>query len=138
MLRNILGGLLGFAIGIFSVGFLGKMSQRVYPPPKFMDIEDKDAMAEFAANMPTKALAIILLSHFVGTFLAAFISSRIASKNKFFLGLITGLVILIAAATIILTMRHAIYISILDIFLSIVGLYLGARLGSAQEVVMDL
>ena len=138
MARNLLGGLVGIILGMLTVSFGERFSHRYYLPPANIDIEDKEALAEMITSMPTSALAIILLAHFLGAFVAAFVASKLAGKNKFFLGLVAGAVILIGTITKLFLIPHPIYISILDVFLTLVGLYLGAKLASPSEVDFDL
>lgn len=135
--RNILSGIIGIVLGMVTVASIDRLSHLIYMPPLDIDPTNKGELREMVLSMPSTALLVIFMAHLIGAFVASLISAKFASKNKFLMGLLAGAVILIATITRLSMIPHPIYLSLLDVFLTLIGMYAGARIGSAGEVILD-
>jgi len=137
MLKNILGGLFAVIAGMACVSFAIKISRTYSPILEGLDPYDVEDQKRLVAAMTQETKKILVCGHMIGAFLAGFIASKIASQGKFTLGMISGMVIVIATITVVLTMRQTVGFSLILIFTTFFAVYAGARTGSRGEVIID-
>jgi len=133
MFKRVLAVILGFVTGFVLVTLIQSISAGMYPPPEDLIAQDTEALKAYFSSLPTKARYIILAAHAIGCFGAAYITSKFADNYKFYLGLLVGLMMLVAGASYNLASYSPIWAFAADIISSLCFAYLGAKWGSFSQ-----
>ncbi len=137
-MKRIIGIIVGFILGIIIVSGGHMLSTLNYPPPSDLIIHDKEALRNYIQNMPNSAVSFVILSHFLGSFFGSFVSAKISNDYKFYIGLFVGSLFIIATIANNLNMPHSLNFGILDISLTVIAAYFGARMGSKNGINSEL
>jgi len=133
MFKRVLAVVLGFVTGFVLVTLIHSISARMYPPPEELITQDMEALKAYFSSLPTKARNIILAAHAIGSFGAAYITSKFADSYKFLLGMLVGLIMLLAGASYNLASYSPVWAFVADIISSLCFAYLGAKWGSISR-----
>lgn len=93
--RNILGVVVGTAIGMVVNMSIIMVSGSIIPPPEGTDVTTVEGLKAAMDLMDPKHFLMPFLAHALGTFVGAFIAYKIAATNKMMLALLVGVVFLI-------------------------------------------
>ena len=93
--RNILGVVIGTAIGMIVNMSIIMVSGSIIPPPEGADVTTVEGLKAAMEMMDPKHFLMPFLAHALGTFVGAFIAYKIAATNKMMLALLVGVVFLI-------------------------------------------
>ena len=118
----VIAALVVMLIVVASIQWLG---HSVYPPPEGLDIRDKDAVASAMASAPFGALAFVLLSYAVATFLAAGTATTISLRHKRAVAIVIGLVMLVLAAINLFVLPHPTWMVVAGLLLPLPVALLG-------------
>lgn len=129
MLKRITAVFFGFITGFILVSLIQMISAKMYPPPPDLLPQDQEAMQAYFSTLPTGARIISLIAHIMGAFGAAFIAAKRADKYKLYLGLLVGVVIMVASASFNFASYAPPYIILIDFILTGLAAWLGARTG---------
>jgi len=136
--RSILGGIIGVVAGIFIVTISLQISSSSYELPEGLDPTDPEDRARLVAMMPMSAQALVILGHVLGAFAASFIAGTISARFKNRTGWMAGLIIIIATITNFVVMGHDMRFGLIDIPLTIFATWLGAKIASRNETIIEL
>lgn len=131
--RNALAVILGIALGILvHVGILN-MGALVFPFPKDIDQNDREAVVAYAQAQPlfSHIWIVPLIAHQIGTLVGAMICARIAAYGHFRLVMGVGIFFLIGGIVNKFDIPHPLVMSIVDIALYIPAAWLGWKLAGS-------
>jgi len=128
MFRRVIALIVGFVIGFIVVSIIQMISSKMYPPDPGMLPQDTEALQQYFTSLPLNARYIIMASHIIGGFSAAFITAWIADSNKMILAILVGIIIVIATVSYNLVSLAPSYILVLDFILTSFFVYLGGKL----------
>jgi len=127
MVRSIFAIIAGLIVMLVVVSSVQWLSHSMYPPPEGLDIMDKDAVAKAMAAAPAGALAMVLLSYALATFLAAGTASTISVRHKFAVAIILGLVMIGLAGANFFIIPHPLWMVVLGLLIPLPMALLGWR-----------
>lgn len=136
--RNIIGGIIGVVAGIFLVALSQQMMPHFFEMPEGLDPTDPEDRATLVSLMPVSAEAVVIFGHILGAFAASFIAGTISGRFKNRTGWMAGLIIIIATITNFLVMGHDMKFGLVDIPMTILATYLGAKLASRNETIIEV
>lgn len=123
--RSIVGLISGIAVGGLIVGLIRAIAFNMYPVPENLSQEE---LKIFLAEMQNGFYFFIIGSHILGTFATGIIASVISKNHKTSWGLAGVLVILIITAYSNYHNLYPDWVKLLDITLTAIAGYLGARI----------
>jgi len=136
--RSIFGGVIGVVVGIFLVAMSQQFMPNFFDIPEGLDPTNPDDRARLVAMMPMSAQALVILGHVLGAFAASFIAGTISARFKNRTGWMAGLIIIIATITNFVVMGHDMRFGLIDIPLTIFATWLGAKIASRNETIIEL
>ena len=128
--RSVLAVVVGLIAGFWLIVAGERLGNRVYPPPPWLDVNKPESIAEAMKVIPSGALALVLLSWAVGTFIGAGIAARIAPAWKVGHGMIIGVLFLMASIGNMSMFPHPLWVWIVGVAEFLPVAYLGAKLNS--------
>ena len=100
MVRALLAVIAGIAVSALTIGLLESIGHSMYPPPEGLDpYGDPEGFAVAVKQMPTGALAVVLLAWAMGTFIGAWLAARIVGRP--FYGLLVGGVMMLDRKSVV-------------------------------------
>lgn len=133
MVKNILAVVGGIIGGGILVGLIESLGHSMYSTSEEIDPSDVEAMTAFVEGLPFGALAIVVLAHALGAFMAGFFASRISESNHFTLGLIAASFILLGSLVSLFSIPgHPLWMQIADPLLILIFGWMGSRFGSQR------
>ncbi len=130
MIKRIAAVFIGFISAFVLTGLVQMMSAKMYPPPEDLITQDLEAIERYFKALPANARLIMLVAHVLGAFVGAFIASKIADSYKLYLGLLVGVVMLVASVSYNLASFAPAWSFLSSLILTGLAAYIGARLGS--------
>jgi hypothetical protein len=133
MIKKIVGVIVGLITGGIVNGLIVMISVLQNPMPEGLDpySEDKTAMMDYVATLPTSAFVIVLLAHLFGAMVGGFICSVIV-RHKWLLGFaIVGAVFLLGGIFNLVSIPHPTWFSITDLLIYIPSAVFGGLLGKS-------
>src|SRR3990167_4345710 len=76
------------------------------PPPASLDFNDKVAVATYVQTMPWQAVAVVVLSWLLGTYIGATVAARISKDHVMACALIIGVLDVVLTAINALSIPH--------------------------------
>ena len=136
--RNIIGGIIGVVVGIFLVALSQQLMPNFFEMPEGLDPTDPEDRATLVSLMPISAQALVIFGHIVGAFAASFIAGTISGRFKNRTGWMAGLILIIATITNFVVMGHNLKFGLVDIPVTIFATWLGAKLASRNETIIEI
>lgn len=134
MIRRVASVLGGFIMASFIFMVLQAMVSRQFPPPENFNVNDTEAVTEYFRGLPSKMFIMLTLSHAFSALIGAFFASVIADKYKIYLGLMVGLMIVVASLAYVLNIPVPTWMIFLDPLAILICSGIGAYLGSRKKV----
>lgn len=140
MARNVLAAVVAVIAGMIVVAIVQMIIPSIYPFPEDLvfDPTNPDDRAKLIEMMPTGAHALVILAHSLGALTASLLAAKISKEFKFRTGMVAGMVLVIATITNFINMGHSMTFGLIDISLSIIFTYIGAKMGSKGEVYIEV
>jgi hypothetical protein len=134
ILRNILAVIAGLVIGgAVNMGII-MISSSVIPPPEGADLSTMEGLKAAMHLMGPKHFLMPFLAHALGTFIGAFIVTKLAANNTLKFALIIGVLNFIGGATNVAMLPSPLWFSILDLAVAYFPMaYLGWVLGGKGQ-----
>lgn len=134
-LRNILGIVAGVLVGAVVILVVQLVGHQVYPVAGSLDMNDKEAMADFVASLPVGALLIVVVAYAAGSFVGGALAAFIGSGAKVRHALVVGAFLLISGVMNLVSIPHPVWFSIVTVLVFIPAAWLGGRMvaGAGQS-----
>lgn len=100
----VLGGVVAAAAVIAMVEFIAR---GLYPPPAGLEFGDMEGMRAYAAEMPTRALLLVLAAWLSGTYFGGLVAGSIAKSRPLLFAGVVGAVILTVTLYSLITFPRA-------------------------------
>ncbi len=136
--RNIIGGIIGVVVGIFLVALSQQLMPNFFELPEGLDPTDPEDRATLVSLMPLSAQALVIFGHILGAFAASFIAGTISGRFKNRTGWMAGLILIIATITNFIVMGHDLKFGLVDIPITIFATWLGAKIASRNETIIEV
>ena len=117
MVRSMFAIIAGLVVMLVVVSSVQWLSHSIYPPPDGLDIMDKDAVSKAMAAAPVGALAMVLLSYALATFLAAGTATSISVRHKRGVAIILALVMIVLAGANFFIIPHPLWMVVLGLLI---------------------
>lgn len=114
--------------------FVQMISTSIYPIPEGLDMSNAEQLKSYISTLPTGAFALVILSHVLGAFMAGFVAAMVSRSDRMKYGWIAGGVILLFTIWNAIEIPHPTLVMILDLVLTTIAAYMGARLGASRVV----
>jgi len=76
--RSVLAVLAGIAVGVALIAGVGAASTQLYPLPAGLDVNNREAMSNYAATLPLAAFLVVLAGYAVGGLGGGYLAARLA------------------------------------------------------------
>jgi len=132
-LKMALAVIAGILIGGMVNGGIINLSPMIIPPPEGVDVNDMESLRANMHLFQPKNFIFPFLAHALGTLVGAFAAAKIAGVKQIRLGLIVGLVFLLAGTSMIVIMKvpSPMWFNALDLIGAYLPMgWLGAKLAS--------
>ncbi len=127
-MRSAVAIIAGFICGFIVVSIIQAISSAIYAPPAGFDYNDPTALEEYVATLPVTAFILVLVSHALGAFVAAFVCSAIVRRSWFAASLFFGVFFTAAGIMNLVLIPHPIWFAVLDLVAYIPAALLGGKL----------
>lgn len=91
-MKSIYVRIIGVVVGVIMIALLEYLSSFIYPFPEGLDVNNKEAFADFVKNKPLGAFLCILvvynLASFVAGMVVTYLNQAEGRKNAIFVGLV--------------------------------------------------
>lgn len=134
MLRIVLSAVAGIMGGLLCVFFVEMIGTSIYPLPNGIDTSDSKQIDEYVESLPTAAYALGIFAHVLGAFVAALIGGMVSRKSRLMTGILAGGVILLFTLWNVYDLPLPNTVVIIDIVLTTISVYTGARFGASRIV----
>lgn len=131
MVRNILAVLAGMAVGLLVIMGMEGYVDKIYPAPANLNIHDRAGMANHIAAMPFTAVAMMVFTYMLSSFVGGYTASRISRKMR--QSLVVGCILLAAGVSNVVLIRHPIWMAALFLVVYIPFALLGGKLAIAAN-----
>ncbi|MCX7042926.1 MAG: hypothetical protein NT117_09690 [Gammaproteobacteria bacterium] len=98
-----------------------------YPPPAGLDFNDKVAVATYVQTMPWQAVAVVVLSWLLGTYIGATVAARISKDHAMVCAMTIGIVDVVLTAINALSIPHPTWALAMGLLLPIPLAWLAGR-----------
>ena len=129
MIRTVFSIIAGLAAGIIIITLVDKLGDFFYPAPSDLDYSNKETVMRLVLDAPFGAVLFIAIAWALGSFSGGMVSSIISNNYKMLVAIITGLILMAAGLTTLLSFSHPVWIWIVGLSVYIPFAYLGAKLG---------
>lgn len=126
--------LLGVAIGLMIILIIRVVALTYYEFPGDLTWFNPEDMNTYFKSLPDSAFILLISSHIIGSFLTSLITSLIAIKNRFAMGIIAGSVIFVFIVVVNFTFEFPVLYVMSDTLLSAVAAFAGASFGQGRDV----
>lgn len=113
-----MGAMMVMALGEY---FIGKQ----YPLPINVDITNKTLLEAAIRDMPTNAFVLLLINYTVSSFIGGLAAALISGRTVLRPSIIVGVVLTLAGMYNVLTLRHPLWFTIVNLFIYIPFAYFG-------------
>lgn len=128
MAKNILAVIIGVIVGGLVIYGIESINMVRFPWPENLSMQDKEAFAEYVVSLPLDALLTVIIAHALGSLVAGFACSKIASNKHIVLGLICGGVFLLGGIMNLVMIPHPLWFMVVDLLVFLPFAWLGAKL----------
>lgn len=125
---QILAVFVGVFTGSLLIWFIQTLGQKQYPPPSGFNFEDEVAVAHFIANSPLGSKLFVIVGYAAGAFISGLITQLIGRKGSVIPALLSGVVLLAAGVSTLISIPHPTWLAITCLVVFIPFAYLGARI----------
>ncbi len=126
--KKILAVIIGLIVGGLVIMGIESINILRFPWPEGLNLEDKDAFAEYVQGLPVSALITVLLAHIAGALVAGFLSTKIAAANNYTLAVICGVILLAGAVVNLFMIPHPVWFMVVNVLTIIPAALLGSKL----------
>lgn len=131
MIRALFAVVAGVALAWLGIALLTGFVHAAYPLPSGIDPADRTAFAAAVAQVPARALGLILAAWALGTFVGAWLAARIAGR-AFYASLVGG-VMMLAGVKMLVQTPHPWWFTAAGIALFLPSGWLAGRLSARLE-----
>lgn len=133
MLRSIGAIIVGLAVGVVVVTGVEALSSTFYPLPPGVDPTDPEALKPYLAQFPLGAFLFVLAAWGLGSFLGAWLATRLGPGRHRAHGLSVGVLLLAAGVANMLMLPHPVWFWVAALVIFVLCPYLGAKLGGVPS-----
>ena len=135
MLRNTIGCILAILLGTISVLSIEYVGHSLFPGVEALqEGSHENTSANYLLTAPKAALCFILLAHSFGSIVAGFTIGEVAKTWKKILCLGVGIIFSTIGLINILSIRHPLWFSIIDLASYLPACFLGLALAPSKEL----
>lgn len=117
--KLILAVLGGVVVGVLTIFAIESVNMVRFPGPEGLNMEDKEAFNAYVASLPLSALLTVLFAFAFGSFMAGFVSSKIADSKQLVVSIICGVLLMGAGIVNIIMIPHPMWFNIVTIVIFI-------------------
>jgi hypothetical protein len=132
ILRRIGAVIAGMIAAFVLVAGAEGIAHKIYPPRPGTNMQDMAQVKAFVATLPLSVMLIVLTGWLIATFVATWLSARIAGTT--IPGYIVGALLLCAGIANAFMIPQPVWFSIASIVIYIGATWLGARAGAPAQV----
>lgn len=134
MLRTVLGILAGLATLVVVILLVEAGGMLLYPPPPGIDPSRPDAMTQLVAQLPTGALAMVLLAWVLGALAGGWVAARVARRGfPLLAALAVAGFVMAGVVAMVVSVPHPQWLTIGGLALPIPAAWLGAHLARRRR-----
>jgi hypothetical protein len=132
-MKYLISILIGLISGIVTLFLMMYFALLLFPLPKFIDIQNKESLAQNMDQIPQINFIIILLGFALGSLVAGFVSVKVKTLNSRIPVIIIGLLFTFAVFVNSIYVPQPIWMVIGSSMIFIPMVYLGGRLGIGSK-----
>lgn len=133
-MRSILSIIAGLIVGVFGVFLIKMINLSLYPIPIDLDVNDSSRVQSYTNALPYSAFILIVIAHIVGASVAAFIAGMVARTQRFYIGILTGSILLLFIIWKAYSIGQPTIINVIDISSTALAVLIGAKIGASRKV----
>jgi hypothetical protein len=132
MSRSILAIFLGWAASLVVIVLVEAASHQLFPMPSGTDIWNPADLARGGPDVPTAALALVLIAWALGALAGGFLAGRLVQNGQVRHALLVAAVVLGSAVWTMLTVPHPAWMWVAALVLVPAGGWLGGNLAAGM------
>ncbi len=133
-LRNSLAVIAGIIFGGIANGLIIKYGSPLFPLPEGVDPNDVESIKANIHLYSVGNLMIPFLAHAIGTFLGAYLATKIAGIQQLTLGMIVGAFFLFGGISMVIMVGGPLWFILLDLIVAYIPMgMLGARIAYVSK-----
>lgn len=125
-MRSILAVIAGLVVAWITVSLFEFASVRAFPPPPGLDVHDPRQLAALVAQMPPRALLLVLAGWVVGALDGGLVAAAISKRRA--PAIVVGACVAVAVLLMVVLVRHPAWMSLAGALLPVPAALLGAWL----------
>jgi uncharacterized membrane-anchored protein len=133
VVRSVVAVLLGLSAAIFFAAVVEGVSSILHPFPPGVDPTNYDAVKAHVARYPAWVLLLVVPAWGLGTFVSAWLATRLGSGRHLAHGIVVGSILLVAAVANMLMLPYPVWFWVANLVMFPLGFTLGARLGQSRS-----
>ena len=130
--RSIIGVIVGVLAGVLVISLIQMAGHMMYPTPEGVDMKDPAVVTEYMKDAPFGAIFMVLVAYVLGAFVAGLVSTLIGQVNHIKLGLICGVILLLAVIMTLYSIPHPMWFMAASIVLTVPVAIFGAKLATKK------
>lgn len=130
MLKKLLAVVLGVVAAVIVITAIESLGHALYPPPANLDIDDREAMQAFIANLPLGALLMVMAAWIAATLAGGVLACFIARERPYVYAGIVGALVLLGTIINLMAIPHPLWFSIVSLAAIVAVTIVSGRLGS--------
>lgn len=123
----------GLACAILIITFVQYLFSFVFPPPKDLDTNSKEAFEAFIAGMPVTAFLTLLVGYFIGTFIGTIVAYKVSGENTKAPFIIVSGILTFSAVINLAMIKHPVWFWFANLPVYFIAAYLAYRFFAPKE-----
>ncbi|NVK22119.1 MAG: hypothetical protein HWD86_06345 [Kangiellaceae bacterium] len=126
--KQILAVIAGVVVGVLTIFAIESINMVRFPWPEGLSMEDTEAFNAYVASLPIDALLTVILAYALGSFVAGFVSAKVATSKHMVIGIICGALLTVAGIMNIMAIPHPMWFNIVSLIVFIPMAIFGVKM----------